>query len=173
MGKLLNEYKYDLARWGGKRRLPQIQIIKWKRICEYWKERCKPIYYLSLIIYKRLQITYGIELPVMTKVGKGFKIEHPYGIVVNYNAVLGEKCNIYNGVTIGAEKRGKRLGVPKIGNKVWIGPNSTIAGSINIGDDVLIVGGSFINFDVPDHSIVIGNPGKIISKQNATACYIE
>lgn len=166
-------FKYDLERWGGEKRLPQIQIIKWKRRCEYWKEHFKPMYFLSLIIYKRIQITYGIELPVISRIGKGFKIEHPYGIVVNYNAKIGEKCNIYNGVTIGAEKRGRRIGVPEIGNKVWMGPNSTIVGSIKIGDDVLISGGAFVNFDVPDHSIVVGNPGRIISKENATCGYIE
>lgn len=30
-----------------------------------------------------------------------------------------------------------------------------------------------LNFDVPDHSIVIGNPGKIIHKENATEGYIR
>ncbi len=32
---------------------------------------------------------------------------------------------------------------------------------------------TFVNFDVPDHSIVVGNPGKIISKPNATNGYIN
>lgn len=33
-----------------------------------------------------------------------------------------------------------------------------------IGNNVLIAPGAFINFDVPDNSIVIGNPGQIIRK---------
>lgn len=45
-------------------------------------------------------------------------------------------------------------------------------GKVKIGNDVLIAPGAYVNFDVPDHSIVIGNPGKIISKQNATEGYI-
>lgn len=72
-----------------------------------------------------------------------------------------------------ARKKRKKAWRSKNWNKVWIGPNSTIVGSINIGDDVLIGGGSFINFDVPDYSIVVGNPGKIILKQKATSCYID
>ena len=68
--------------------------------------------------------------------------------------------------------QGKRKGAPTIGNKVWIGPNATIVGKINVGNDVLIGANSYVNFDVPDHSIVLGNPGRIIRKENATQDYI-
>ena len=38
---------------------------------------------------------------------------------------------------------------------------------------MLIAPLSFVNFDVPDHSIVIGNPARVISKENATEGYID
>lgn len=76
-------------------------------------------------------------------------------------------------MTIGQENRGRRKGAPTIGNKVWLGVNSTIVGNITIGDDVLIAPNSYVNFDVPPHSIVIGNPGKIIHRENATQDYIN
>ena len=41
-----------------------------------------------------------------------------------------------------------------------------------IEDDVLIAPNAYVNFDVPSHSIVVGNPGKIISRDNATEEYI-
>ena len=44
---------------------------------------------------------------------------------------------------------------------------------VKIGEDVLIAPLTFVNFDVPAHSIVIGNPAKIIEKQNATGDYIQ
>lgn len=53
-----------------------------------------------------------------------------------------------------------------------IGINSTIVGNIVIGNDVMIASNSFVNFDVPDHSIVVGNPGVIHRKDNATDKYI-
>lgn len=68
---------------------------------------------------------------------------------------------------------GGRRGTPVIGNRVYIGLNSTIVGGINIGDDVLIAPNTFVNEDVPSHSIVIGNPCKIISKANATEEYVK
>lgn len=100
-------------------------------------------------------------------------IGHPFGITINANAIIGSNCNIHKGVTIGQENRGLRKGCPTIGNRVWIGINSTIVGKITIGDDVLIAPNSFVNFDVPSHSIVIGNPGKVIAKENATEGYIN
>lgn len=79
---------------------------------------------------------------------------------------------IYNGVTLGAQNRGQHQGSPIIGNNVFLGPNAVIVGKIKIGNNVLIAGGSFVNFDVPDNSIVIGNPAKVIHKDNAVEGYI-
>ena len=64
------------------------------------------------------------------------------------------------------------MGVPTIGNQVAIGINATVIGNIIIGNDVMIAPNSFVNFDVPSHSIVIGNPGVIHHKEKATAGYI-
>lgn len=105
-------------------------------------------------------------------IGAGFHLSHGNAIVLTAKATIGENCSLRNGITIGIEMRGKRKGAPTIGNKVWIGPNATIVGKIKVGNDVLIGANSYVNFDVPDHSIVIGNPGKIISKENATEDYI-
>ena len=69
--------------------------------------------------------------------------------------------------------RGKRRGAPTIGDKVYIGINSTIIGKVNIGNDVLIAPNTFVNCDVPSHSIVLGNPCKIIHRDNATEDFIN
>lgn len=116
---------------------------------------------------------YGIEILPSTKIGPGFYIGHPYNITINQNSIIGKNVNIMKGATIGSENRGKRKGCPIIGNKVYIGINSTIVGNITIGDDVLIAANTFVNVDIPDHSIVFGNPCKIIHKQNATIEYIN
>ena len=59
-----------------------------------------------------------------------------------------------------------------LGNSVWIGPNAVIVEKINIGDNVLIAANSYVNFDVPSNSIVIGNPGRDIPSANAIEGYI-
>lgn len=122
---------------------------------------------------RRLSLKSHIQIPASTKIGKGFYIGHSGRIIINPMAVLGENINIATGVTIGQENRGERKGVPTIGNNCWIGTNAVIVGKIKIGTDVLIAPLSFVNFDVPDHSIVIGNPAKVIHRDNATEGYIN
>ena len=107
------------------------------------------------------------------KVGEGFFIGHYSNITINDRTVIGKNCNIAQGVNIGQTNRGKAMGAPVIGDSVWIGPNAIIVGGITIGNDVMIAPGAFVNFDVPDHSLVIGNPGVIKHKENATEGYVN
>ena len=163
----------DKKRWGGGyTTCPQYRLLKWKRRCEKYKN-IKLLYGFLWMIYRKLQIKYGVDLPASTKIGPGFKIEHLNGIVVNPDVVIGKNCNIYNGVTIGKEKRGIREGCPTIADEGWIGANAIVVGRIQIGSDVLIAPGAYVNFDVPSHSIVLGNPAKIVAKENATEKYIK
>lgn len=114
-----------------------------------------------------------IELSIDNKIGPGLYFGHPYCITVNPRAILGKNINLHKGVTIGEEHRGVRSGCPLIGDNVWIGVNATIVGKVKIGNDVLIAANSFVNCDVPDHSIVIGNPCTIIHSDNATEKYVN
>lgn len=45
-------------------------------------------------------------------------------------------------------------------------------GKVYIGNDVLIAPNTFVNCDIPDHSIVIGNPCVIKHKDHATEGYL-
>ena len=114
-----------------------------------------------------------IEIHGKCKIGLGLYLGHAYCITINPKAVIGANCNIHKGVTIGQENRGKRKGVPTIGDCVWIGINSTIVGNIKIGDDVMIAPNTFVNCDVPSHSVVYGNPCIIKHRDNATEGYIN
>ena len=86
--------------------------------------------------------------------------------------LLEKNCNLNKGCTLVKENRGKREGAPVLGDNVWVGTNSVVVGNIHIGNDVLIAPNAYVNFDVPEHSIVLGNPGKIIKRDNATDGYI-
>lgn len=121
----------------------------------------------------RLGNKFGYQISYATDIGKGIYIGHRGTVIVNGKARIGDNVNLSAGVTIGQTNRGKNKGVPCIGNNVWIGTNAIVVGGINIGDDVLIAPGAYVNFDVPSHSVVIGNPGAIHHKDNATADYIE
>lgn len=123
----------------------------------------KTFWELLLQYYKRKT---GIQIPSVTSIGRGFRILHFGTIVVNPEAVIGENVTIAQGVLIGCSE-GKNSGSPKIGRNVQLGANCLILGGVVVGDNVLVAPGAFVNFDVPDNSIVIGNPGKIIQKKES------
>jgi serine O-acetyltransferase len=124
------------------------------------------------LILRRYVYKYGFQIPYNTEIGAGFFIGHFGTIIINEAAIVGRNCNISPGVTVGQTNRGVNKGAPLIGDNVWIGTNAVIVGKISIGNDVLIAPGAYVNFDVPDHSIVLGNPGRITPKQYATQDYV-
>lgn len=174
-----NVFKKDLYRYYGEAGEPflkrvfrpleikYISLFRKANSCSFLP--LKLFYSLRLLVLsKKTQI----QIPARTSIGEGFYIGHLGRVIVHPDATLGKNVNVGTGVTIGAENRGKRKGAPTIGNNCWIGTNAVVVGKIKIGNDVLIAPLTYVNFDVPDHSIVVGNPGKIIFKENATADYV-
>lgn len=121
--------------------------------------------------FDRIGVVYHLEIPNFKIIGRNLVLAHPSGITVNPQAIIGDDCVIFKNVTIGSIRSGKREGVPQIGNHCVIGAGAFVCGGIHVGDNVLIAANSFVDFDVPDNSIVIGNPGAIHHKENATKDY--
>ena len=119
-----------------------------------------------------MQVKYGYEFQYTCKIGKGLYMPHYGNIIINNKVIIGDNCNIAQGVTLGNLKRGKKAGNPVIGNRVAVGANAVIVGNIVIGNDVLIAPLSFVNFDVPDRAVVAGNPATILH-YNSSEGYIE
>lgn len=119
-------------------------------------------------VYNRLWLNhyrfrYGFDISPSTQIGPGFYIGHFGGVVISPYAVLGANVNIAQGVTIGATNRGRKSGVPVVHDRVWIGAYAILVGRITVGQDALIAPGSYVNFDVPENAVVLGNPGKIVA----------
>ena len=148
---------------------PGFRYIFFMRKCSFAKNSFSK--FLWLFLLRQCSLRCGIQIPYNTKIDKGFRIVHFGHIVINPEAIIGKNFNISQGCTIG-NSQGKKKGTPIIGDNVFMQPNSVIVGNIKIGNNVLIAPNAFVNFDVPDNSIVIGNPGTILSKTNPTDKYI-
>lgn len=176
--KWMNEYKSDYYRMTGEIYKPGIKSLVRRFLFHnisfaFWYRRYQAKHdVFSRYFLFRLSRKYGLEISPRSTIGSGLYIGHPYNITIGEGAKLGNNVNIHKGCTIGRTNRGDS-GIPCIGNKVYIGINSTIVGNIRIGDDVLIAPNSYVNFDVPNHSIVLGNPGVIHHRKNATEGYIS
>ncbi len=172
-------FKQDLYRYYGESGEPFLKRVfrplELKYISVFRKANgCKflPLKLFYMLRLMRLANKTQIQIPARTRIGEGLYIGHLGRVIVHPDAVLGKNVNLGTGVTIGMENRGARKGTPTIGDRCWIGTNAVVVGNVTIGSDVMIAPLAFVNFDVPDHSIVVGNPGKIIPKENATAEYI-
>nr|WP_312292664.1 serine acetyltransferase [Clostridium chromiireducens] len=83
-------------------------------------------------------LLFKVEIPFECKIGKGLKLMHPNGIILNKNVIIGDYCTIYHQVTIGANEQKDPKKVAEIGNNVYIACGAKIIGNVIIEDNVKI-----------------------------------
>lgn len=152
---------------------PGFRYMSLFRKVRYYKEKNYVIYMVYRFRLRNCSRKYGFQIPYSVDIGKGFYIGHWGRIIINPKVTIGNNINIASGVVIGQTNRGELKGVPKIGNKVWIGANVVIVGNIVIGDNVLIAPNTYVNRDIPNNSICMGNPMQVMYNEFATKSYIN
>lgn len=166
--------KSDLFRYYGNKNMKSFlraffsnggfQISIFYRISNYLSERNSKILLLvSKLLLKITCLVYNCDIHTKTKFGSGLYLSHCSGIIINGLAIIGDNVNISQQVTIGISGRGPNRGVPEIGNQVYIGPGAKVFGKIKIGNNVAIGANAVVNKDLPDNSVAVGVPAKIIS----------
>lgn len=119
------------------------------------------------ILHRTFCAVAGIDFPSATNIGPGFCITHGWGLVVSSGARIGANCTVFHGVTIGRRDKildnGDRVtGFPTLEDECWIGPGACVLGDIRIGRGSIIGAGAIVVKDVPAHSIVVGNPARVV-----------
>jgi serine O-acetyltransferase len=74
---------------------------------------------------------------------------------------------LYQGVTLGGTGKDTGKRHPTLGNGVVIGTGAKILGNIRIGDHSKVGAGSVVVRPVPDHSTVVGIPGRVVRDLDA------
>lgn len=147
----------------------------WLRTCS-WMRTHRTLRYTTLpfavwmLNWQRYKLL--ISISPRTEIGSGLYIGHFAGIFINADCRIGKNCNISQGVTLGPTNRGERKGCPVIGDNVYIGPGAKVVGRVVIGNDVAIGANCVVTKDVPDHAVVVGVPGRVISSRGSEA-YVE
>ncbi len=131
---------YRFAHWMSKRRIP----------------------FLPRALSQFARFITGIEIHPGAVIGSGLFIDHGMGVVIGETTEIGDQVTLFQGVTLGGtgKQRGKRH--PTLGSHVVVGAGAKVLGPIRIGDYVKIGANSVVLQDVPDHSTVVGIPGKIV-----------
>jgi len=104
----------------------------------------------------------GIEIHPGATIGRRFFIDHGMGVVIGETAEIGDDVLLYQGVTLGGTGKEKGKRHPTIGNHFVIGTGAKLLGNIRIGDHVKIGAGSVVVHPAPDHSTVVGVPGRVV-----------
>jgi serine O-acetyltransferase len=104
----------------------------------------------------------GVEIHPAAKIGRRFFIDHGMGVVVGETAEIGDDVLLYQNVTLGGTGKEKGKRHPTIRDHVVIGTGAKVLGNIVVGEHVKVGAGSVVIRSVPDHSTVVGVPGRIV-----------
>ena len=107
---------------------------------------------------------FGVEIHPGATIGRRFIIDHGMGIVIGETTIIGDDCQLYQGVTLGGT--GKECGKPHptLGNHVVVGVGASVLGNITLGDNVKVGGGAVVVRDVPADCTVVGIPGHVTTR---------
>ena len=149
-------------------RTPGFRFSVWFRIYQFARSRRLLTFGpRQLCSFKLTRLTYrfGIAISPDAEIGPGLYIGHFGGIVVNEAVRIGRNCNLSHDVTIGQMNRGRRAGVPVVGDEVYIAPGAKVIGGIRVGNRVAIGANAVVNSDVPDDAVVGGIPARVLSQE--------
>lgn len=110
--------------------------------------------------YRRVCEKYCVDLPWQTKIGKGIKLSHAYGLVVHGDTIIGDNVLLTHQVTLATEK-GR---APVIGSRVRISPGAKIIGGVHIGDNVVVGANAVVVKDIPSNTVAVGVPARILER---------
>ena len=110
-------------------------------------------------------------IPKDVVIGESISYSHPYSTILNAKKI-GSNFSFKHLTTIGNKNDNEDLR-PIILDNVILGAGVTIIGDITIGNNVVVGAGTVIVKSVPDNSVVVGNPARIIKSINKVGSYDE
>jgi len=139
---------------------PGFQALVLHRISnKLWKYKL-PL--LPRVLSQLTRTITGIEIHPGAKIGKGVFIDHGMGVVIGETSEIGDRCLLYQGVTLGGTGKdcGKRH--PTLQKNVVVGAGAKVLGAIKIGSNTRIGAGSVVVKNVEKNSTVVGIPGRVV-----------
>ena len=141
---------------------PGFQAISLHRISHrLWRSRL-PLKLLARLLSQLGRGITGVEIHPGATIGRGVFIDHGMGVVIGETSEIGDRCLLYQGVTLGGtgKDHGKRH--PTLANNVVVGAGAKVLGAIEVGANTRIGAGSVVVRNVEQNCTVVGIPGRVI-----------
>jgi serine O-acetyltransferase len=108
-----------------------------------------------------IRIVFGPHIGMGAKIGKGSVLGYGgIGVVIHHRAVIGKNVSIGQNVTIGGTS--KKYEVPVIGDNTELAAGCVVVGPVRVGKDCVIGANAVVVKDIPDNSVAVGMPAKVI-----------
>lgn len=120
-----------------------------------------PLTLLYIILNKLTQLLFGMKLDYTVKVGRRVKLEHFGGMILGAREI-GDDVILRQNTTLGIRTTADLNAKPTLGNRVDVGAGAVIVGNIRIGDNSVIGANSVVFSNIPENSVVMGVPGRLI-----------
>jgi len=104
----------------------------------------------------------GIDIHPGATIGRRFFIDHGMGVVIGETTEIGDDVLLYQGVTLGGTSSKAEKRHPTLGRGVVVGAGAKVLGNITLGNYSKVGAGSVVINDVPEHSTVVGIPGRVV-----------
>lgn len=121
-------------------------------------------------IAKRFCFDYGKNIHIGSNFTANFNLTilDINKVCIGDNVMIGPNTLITTvGHPLSPKKRREHIGQASdihIGNDVWLGGNVTILPGVTIGDNVVVGAGAVVTKDIPDNSLALGVPAKVVKK---------
>lgn len=109
----------------------------------------------------------GIEIHPGATLGRRVFIDHGMGVVIGETAEIQDDCTIYQGVTLGGVSLNEGKRHPTLGKGVVVGAGAKVLGPFTVGEGAKIGSNSVVTKPVPDGATAVGNPARMILKDQA------
>lgn len=176
---MFNHFRADIARWreydssSSTLRLLLLNQGLWACACyragrHLGDHRLPPVLrHIVMAFYhlwwKSIEISTGISISPDCRIGPGLYIGHFGQIILHTDVVMGERCNLSQGVTLGLAKREGEWGVPRVGNRVYIAPGAKVIGPIRLADGTVVGANAVLMKDTAENDVVAGIPARVVS----------
>jgi serine O-acetyltransferase len=122
----------------------------------------RKLFFLARAVSQVSRFFTGVEIHPAAKIGRRFFIDHGMGVVIGETCEIGDNVTVFQGVTLGGTGKEKGKRHPTIKDNALIATGAKVLGSITVGAYSKIGAGSVVLKDVPDHSTVVGIPGRVV-----------